>query len=231
MADPDPRELKKLVARLYKAYVKGKSNEVVLMLGEWDSPDTDSQNDALDYLKSKKVITYRIQKGQRHVADVGSPEDEEEATEKITMEEAVCKISIDRLTKLAQEMSVVPEFYLRRLPTREIILNDKYRLSKPDFTSENDRVFEYLYERANKPVSIRELRDKAGGIKKPVHQIVRDLKFKNGLQLVFFPNMSREAVLFRKSLLKKDSDRLGLDRKKLNSYLSKLPKWKRNSEK
>lgn len=81
--------------------------------------------------------------------------------------------------------------------SREVILNDLFLLSKPDFGSENDLVFGYLFQNQNKLISLQELEREATKqpIKKKLHEVVRDLGFTKDLLKAFF-SISKNAITF-----------------------------------
>ena len=71
--------------------------------------------------------------------------------------------------------------------TREIKLNNIV-IAKPDFDSENDRFFNYVYLNPNKPLSTDEIEKLGNGndkFKKRISDIVRDLGFNGKLRQIF----------------------------------------------
>lgn len=63
-------------------------------------------------------------------------------------------------------------------PIREVLLNMTIRLAKPDFDSENDIVFDYLYNHPNKKIGLRELEEQLKrSLTKSLHKIVENLGF------------------------------------------------------
>lgn len=100
-------------------------------------------------------------------------------------------------------------------PAREILLNGTLRLAKPDFDSENDVVFDYLYSHPNKKISRRELRTQINRtITKSLHKIVENLGFKRDLKTVFF-TVSKDAIYFRNPITQDDLETLGINTIKL----------------
>lgn len=116
--------------------------------------------------------------------------------------------------------SVVPstkgaKAYWIKIEERQIILNDSFILSKPDFDSENDIFFGHVYARPGEIVRKTDIKLGLGvAFKKSFHQIIRDLKFRNGLQGLFFPSISSAAVIFRNPVYEKD---IGMKPKELNA--------------
>ncbi len=99
--------------------------------------------------------------------------------------------------------------------TREILLNEALRLAKPDFDSENEVVFDYLYKNPNKKITKdqmeRELRIK---IAKSFHKIVENLGFKGDLKRVFF-QVSKTSIYFRNPITEDDLEAPGIGKIKL----------------
>jgi len=106
--------------------------------------------------------------------------------------------------------------------SRRILLNGKKLLAKPNFCSENEMVFTYLYQNPGRRINIKELEEKATGepIKKNLHEIIRDLRFKGDLAHIFF-DVSKTSIRFRKSVASSELSALGLAKDKIESiYLS-----------
>jgi hypothetical protein len=97
---------------------------------------------------------------------------------------------------------------------REITINN-FLIAKPDFNSENEVVFSYLYRNANKIVKTEELEKQVGGkLKKPIHNILRDLGFTGKFAQVFF-SASKSGVKFRNPITHQDLKDLGIERLKI----------------
>ena len=80
--------------------------------------------------------------------------------------------------------------------TREIKLNNIV-LKKPDFNSENDNCFNFIYQNVGRPIGIEELEEATGSkLNKRLAHIVRDLGFNNELKDVFFPVVTKDKVMF-----------------------------------
>lgn len=98
--------------------------------------------------------------------------------------------------------------------SREILANN-FLLAKPDFNSENEVVFSYLFRNANRPVKTEELEQQAGNkLKKPIHNILRDLGFTGKLAKAFF-GASKNGVIFRNPITHQDLKDLGIERIKI----------------
>ena len=100
--------------------------------------------------------------------------------------------------------------------TREILLNEALRLAKPDFDSENEVVFDYLYKNPNKKFTKnqleKELRIK---IAKSFHKIIENLGFKGELKQAFF-QVSKTSIYFRNPITEDDLEALGMSKIKLS---------------
>jgi hypothetical protein len=96
--------------------------------------------------------------------------------------------------------------------SREIKINDVL-LSTPQYESENQRVFGYLYNHPNENISLKVLAAAAIGkseLGKSLHQIVNDLGFKGPLAKVFF-NKSSKAIQLNNPITSEQLAGLGLD--------------------
>lgn len=95
--------------------------------------------------------------------------------------------------------------------TREIIINDLFLLSKPDFDSENEKFFSYIYKNPNKKILLKDLKNEIGEpLKKNVHNILNDLGFKGTFLKAFF-SVSKTAIIFRNTIQKNDLEELKID--------------------
>lgn len=123
-------------------------------------------------------------------------------------------------------------YWINRAKTREIILNNKYILSKPDFLSENDSVFDTLFEKSKTAKIVKMTKTELESILKvdigkTLHQVVSDLGFKKELKKIFFPNISTKAIEFTNNLSENDLGNLSISKKQLKSQLKKLKIWKK----
>lgn len=90
---------------------------------------------------------------------------------------------------------------------RQVLMNNA-QISKPDFNSENDLVFSFLYEHPNKRVTREELEKAVGGkLTKSLHKIVENLGFEGDTKEVFF-SVSKNAIEFRNPITKKDLEEM-----------------------
>ena len=91
---------------------------------------------------------------------------------------------------------------------REIIINDWFLLSKPDFNSENEKFFTYIFKNPNKKILLKEIENVIGEqLRKNIHSILNDLGFKGTLLKAFF-NVSNTAIFFRNPVKKIDLEEL-----------------------
>ncbi len=90
---------------------------------------------------------------------------------------------------------------------RQVLMNNA-QISKPDFNSENDLVFSFLYEHPNKRIGIGEIEKAVGGkLTKSLHKIVENLGFEGDTKEVFF-SVSKNAIEFRNPITKKDLEEM-----------------------
>lgn len=95
---------------------------------------------------------------------------------------------------------------------REIILNDFFVVSKPDFNSENEQVFYYLYRNPNRIIEKSEIEENFKSnqtLTKDFHKIVENLKFKKDLRKAFF-DISQNSIKFFNPVSKERLQELGI---------------------
>lgn len=99
---------------------------------------------------------------------------------------------------------------------REIMLNKVFQLAKPDFDTENDLVFDYLYKHPNQKFTKEQLEEIIKRkLTKDLHKIVENLGFKADLRKMFF-SVSGTSILFRNPIHKKGLDELGIQKIKIS---------------
>lgn len=98
--------------------------------------------------------------------------------------------------------------------TREITINN-FLLANPDFDSENERVFTYIYKNQNKKIDLKELQQNTGKLTKNLHKIVENLGFVGNLRKAFF-DVSKTGIRFRNPITNKDLEELGIKHLKLS---------------
>ena len=110
-----------------------------------------------------------------------------------------------RITSSPPEDAVTdPILYEVTFKNQEVRLNG-LRLSRPNFNSENELVFDYLYKNPNRRIELPEIE---AGIKRPIikrlREIVRDLGFRKDLKEMFFPGISKTAIKFINPITRED---------------------------
>lgn len=96
--------------------------------------------------------------------------------------------------------------------SREILLNDLFLISKPNFNSENEQVFYYLYRNPNKTITKAEFEENFNANKtltKDFNKIVENLKFKKDLRKAFF-EISSDSIKFFNPVSKERLEQLGI---------------------
>ena len=96
--------------------------------------------------------------------------------------------------------------------SRKIILNDLFLIANPDFESENERVFYYLYQNPNKNVTKSEIEENFNGNKtltKSFSKIVENLNFQKDLRKAFF-EISTDSIKFINPVSKERLEALNL---------------------
>ncbi len=90
---------------------------------------------------------------------------------------------------------------------RQILMNNA-QIGKPDFNSENDLVFDYLYKHPNESFTKEQI-EKAIGVKlnKSLHKIVENLGFEGDTKEVFI-SVSKNAIQFRNPITKRDLEEM-----------------------
>jgi hypothetical protein len=80
--------------------------------------------------------------------------------------------------------------------SRKIILNDFFLIAKPDFDSENEQIFHYLYRNPNKSITKSEIiSDLKITLTKDFSKIIENLNFKKNLRDAFF-DVSKNSIQF-----------------------------------
>ncbi|PIQ72345.1 hypothetical protein COV86_03475 [Candidatus Roizmanbacteria bacterium CG11_big_fil_rev_8_21_14_0_20_35_14] len=100
-----------------------------------------------------------------------------------------------------------PMYQITYTKQRQVLMNNA-QIGKPDFNSENDLVFSFLYEHPNKRITREELEKAVGGkLTKTLHKIVENLGFEGDTKEVFF-SVSKNAIEFRNPITKKDLEEM-----------------------
>jgi hypothetical protein len=190
--------------------------------------DTESRKETLDYLKAKgvvlkyEIVTYdpyvRRTKDARIQLDVSQFQTFRDSLASFLSDFAKSKqadpeplnLQTAEPKPIVKEQRDVPVYEIKYTTAREILLNG-ICLAKPDFNSENDNFFQYVFNRPNQKISIEELKKAVGGdLKKDPHKILQNLGFKGGVRKAFF-DVSKDTICFRNPLRKKDLEDLQID--------------------
>jgi len=87
---------------------------------------------------------------------------------------------------------------------REVRVNG-FRLSRPNFNSENEVVFDYLFRHPNRRIELAEIESVTGRpLTKKLREIVRDLGFRAELREIFFPGIAKTAIEFVNPVTRSD---------------------------
>lgn len=78
---------------------------------------------------------------------------------------------------------------------RRVLLNDTIILSKPDFDSNNDKVFSLLFKDPGKEFTIKEINDVVKSSSTDLNKIVEQLGFTGKLRQAFF-SVSKNKIVF-----------------------------------
>ncbi|MFA6047764.1 MAG: hypothetical protein WCV59_02735 [Parcubacteria group bacterium] len=112
--------------------------------------------------------------------------------------------------------------YISIKEDRTISLDDKYKLSKPNFESENDHFFNYVFCNPNRLIRRDEIeKNEKATIGKDFHHILNDLGFNNEIRKLFF-EVSMNAVKFRNFIPKDKIEEFSIDPDKLAEGIAKL---------
>lgn len=112
--------------------------------------------------------------------------------------------------------------YQLRFENGILTLNSKWKLAKPDFNSENYNLIDEVMKKESK-LTLSDFKKLIGGDpRKSFHQILNDLGFKSELKKVFFPNISKDALIFRNSVTAEMLKNAEIDEDKLNIQIKEL---------
>lgn len=96
------------------------------------------------------------------------------------------------------------------------------RLAKTQYNSENDNIFEYLYEHPNKEFTKKELEEQIGQeINKSFFKIVENLGFKGKIRELFF-KVSKDAIYFRNPITIADFEALHINISEVTKRIQEL---------
>ena len=110
---------------------------------------------------------------------------------------------------------------------REVIMNEFFILSRPDFDSENHNFIDYIFKHPDEIVkksAIEEAIHKK--LKKSFHAILSDLGFKNEVRKLFF-NVSKTSIQFKNNISTGEAKGMGIN---IDEMMKQLIDTKRNVE-
>lgn len=94
---------------------------------------------------------------------------------------------------------------------REILLNNEIRIANPDFDSENDVVFEYIYMHPDQKLTKEQIEQAINRkIGKSFHKILENLNFAGNRKRAFF-SVSSSSILFRNPITRADLTELDIE--------------------
>lgn len=101
-------------------------------------------------------------------------------------------------------------YWIEYTENRIIVLNNVFVLSKPDFDSENDLVFSYIFKNPYKEITEREILEIVNKKEiKSFHKILDNLNFSGDIRKLFF-DVSRTVIVFHNPVSKQRAEKLGL---------------------
>jgi len=150
-------------------------------------------------------------KGKKHLSSYDAARlslriDKEYKRIKENGEIQISLVSLDELNDFKKKLEIMEDVVIHRIEfknNRKIILDGKIKLSKPDFYSENDNFFNFVYNNSNRKINISEIEAVVGKLKKRPVNILADLGFKGDTKKMFFPAVSAEAIMFINPITKK----------------------------
>lgn len=98
---------------------------------------------------------------------------------------------------------------------REILLNG-FQIAKPDFDSENEVVFSFLFKHPNKRHTLKDIETATGRkLTKTLHKVIENLGFTGDIKKVFI-DVNKDSVCLRNPITQDDLDKLGIKQIKFN---------------
>ncbi len=182
---------------------------------------SDYRKDALEYMKNRDIVTqYQIHYLAADGADVSSITVGIDIPKFQAFKARVGAVYLAKERELAPPPSLAPEAVKSRATrpgsdtdavyevtltdTGEILINE-FLLSRPNFDSENQNIFEYVFDRPNQTILLEELRQALDGElpKKSLPKIVDNWGFTRELKKLFF-RVSAQSIYFRNPVRQKD---------------------------
>lgn len=117
---------------------------------------------------------------------------------------------INRQRKLARKKDIVLEIDFNEMD--EIIINDYFLISRPNYDSDNRYFFKYMFDHANTNIRKEDIKNEENKeISRPPHKILNDLGFKGKLLQIFF-RVSQNTIFFRNPVYRSDLENLKIDK-------------------
>lgn len=140
---------------------------------------------------------------------------------KISEKSAVVKKEVNAKAVHVAEAERHAVLQITYTDARQIILNNIFVLAKPNFNSENDNVFQHLYNKPNQSISREELNKVLGKkVGKSLSDIVKDLGFKQSLRTVFF-DVSANDIQFHNPITHERLHSVGISLDQIRNELRK----------
>ncbi len=104
----------------------------------------------------------------------------------------------------------------------DIILNDRYLISKLNYSSPNDLFFEYVFQHPKEKLTRSHLEALQGRLDRPISKFVYDIGFKGELKKLFFPKVSNNSLFFNNPVTREDLLKLDIDENALLEQIKRL---------
>ena len=226
--EPDDRPsvevcINNIATELYKE-IRGKhgKKQIVITYFADDSYYLAPYIEALNkMIAAKQINGYKI--SEPKIKEVESEDQHGHNSVSLGFYEIKCMVDVTPCVKSLRAASLIPEFFLSMDQNNRLILNDEYIICQPQKLSPNFYFLKFILGSPKRLIEKRCIESK-WNTKLPTsfHMVVRNLKFKDGLQAIFFPRIGASKLTFRNNLTKKDVDRLGIDRDKLFAYIESI---------
>lgn len=96
-----------------------------------------------------------------------------------------------------EETASEHNYYIVLTEDGRILLDGKFEIAKPNFNSENELVFRYLYDNPNQRHTKKHIEEHLKiKMKKTFHKTVENLNFRSGLKKYFF-DISKNGIIFK----------------------------------
>ena len=214
--------LKKITESLTKTRkIKNKKTSITIICDVDDSDEVRGYKGTLNFLEKNKII------GQLETEEsTGYLQDDDGWEREMHFYEPSFILNSKELTKFLVSTSRISKYSLRMGEAdRKVVLNNKYILTKPHFSSLNYYFIEYVLKHPNEIVTKESLAKTAGKIdnlNKRFHTVLEQLNITPELRMIFFPHVSRDAAQFRNDVTMKDLIDTKINEKKLNDFLKTL---------